>query len=260
LDSHSVSWFSYVPGYTDLRDYFLNGQIWGTPDYPEMIAQHIYGAIFVILFLALGAFATRRTFKNGPVPANRFGLSAVFDTLLGVAAGLCRDIIGDEWKRYFPLIATLGLFILFSNLIGLVPGFVPPTDNLDTTMVCGVIVFLYYNYHGLRKNGMHHITHMANPVGETWGWILAPLLFPIELVSHLARPLSLALRLRGNMVGDHAVLVIFSGMLPLFLPMPFLVMGTLVCVIQAFVFCVLSCVYISLAVAHDDHGDEAEAH
>ena len=74
MDSHKVSWFSYVPGYTDLRDYFLNGQIWGTPDYPEMIAQHIYGAIFVILFLALGAFATRRTYKNGPVPASRFGV------------------------------------------------------------------------------------------------------------------------------------------------------------------------------------------
>lgn len=258
MDPHLATWFSYLPGYQDLAVFLGAPHRMLIGAAGPMIAQHIYGAVLVIAFLSLGALRSRRTFAQGPVPSRRFGMSSIFEAVMGVAAGLCKDVIGGkEWQRYFPLIASLGLFILFCNLIGLVPGFSPPTDNLDTTVVCAIIVFLYYNFHGLRVNGIHHITHMANPVGEPWGWFLSPLLFPIELVGHLARPLSLALRLRGNMVGDHAVLVIFATILPFILPMPFLLLGTLVCFIQAFVFCVLSCVYISLATAHDDHGDEA---
>jgi F-type H+-transporting ATPase subunit a len=251
MDSHST-WWNLLPGYDNLQALLQTNVVYGETH--EIVAQHIFGAALVALFLLVGALSGSRVFRAGPVPAKRFGLAAIFDAVLGVAAGLCKDIIGGhEWKRYFPLIATLGLFILFSNLLGLIPGFAPPTDNLETTAVCGVIVFLYYNFHGFRVNGIKVLTHMANPMGVWWGWFLAPLMFPVELVGHLARPLSLALRLRGNMFGDHMVIALFAGILPIVLPMPFLMLGTLVCMIQAFVFCVLSCVYISMAVAHDDH-------
>jgi F-type H+-transporting ATPase subunit a len=175
-----------------------------------------------------------------------------------------RQIIGDEARRYLPVIGTLALFIFFSNVLGLIPGFIPPTDNWNTTFACSLFVFLYYNFHGLRAAGLAHIAHMANPMGAWWGWFLSPLMFPIEIVSHIARPFSLGVRLATNMIGDHAVLAAFVGLMPVLLPIPFLALGLLVCTVQTVVFVLLSTIYISLAVnlAHgDDHGhDQASDH
>ncbi|MFZ4712916.1 MAG: F0F1 ATP synthase subunit A [Bacteriovoracaceae bacterium] len=170
--------------------------------------------------------------------------------------GLCRSTMGEhEAKKYFSCIATLFTFIFISNLIGLIPGFLPPTDNINTTLALGIFVFVYYNYHGIKEQGLvGHIKHFMGPV-----WYLAFLIFPIELISHAVRPVSLALRLRGNMFGDHLVLSIFSGMLPYVVPIAFLILGLFVCFIQAFVFSLLTMVYISLATAHHDH-DGHEAH
>jgi F-type H+-transporting ATPase subunit a len=169
---------------------------------------------------------------------------------------LCRSTMGEkEARKYFGCIATLFTFIFISNLIGLIPGFLPPTDNINTTLALGVFVFIYYNFHGIKEQGLvGHIKHFMGPV-----WYLAFLIFPIELISHAVRPVSLALRLRGNMFGDHLVLSIFSGMLPYVVPIAFLILGLFVCFIQAFVFSLLTMVYISLATAHHDH-DEHEAH
>jgi F-type H+-transporting ATPase subunit a len=169
---------------------------------------------------------------------------------------LCRNTMGEkEAKQYFPVIGMLFLFIFFSNVIGLVPGFLPPTDNINTTLALGVFVFIYYNVVGIKEMGLvGHIKHFMGPV-----WYLAFLILPIEIISHAVRPLSLALRLRGNMFGDHLVLSIFSGLLPYIVPIIFLVLGLFVCFIQAFVFTLLTMVYISLATAHHDH-DEQEAH
>jgi len=252
MDPHS-SWLVLVPGYESLVATLQNNLIFG--DASMVVAQHLVGAMLVVIFLLVGTSMSSRHFRSTPVPAKTFGFTLIFDAILGGVAGMCRDLIGtNEWKRYFPLIATLALFILFSNLMGLVPGFAPPTDNLETTAVCAVIVFLYYNFHSLRRNGIGHIAHMANPAGMGWTWALAPLMFPIELIGHLARPLSLALRLRGNMVGDHAVIAAFAGILPIVLPLPFLVMGLLVCCLQAYVFCMLSAIYIGMGVEqHEDH-------
>lgn len=170
--------------------------------------------------------------------------------------GLCRSTMGEtEAKKYFSCIATLFTFIFISNLIGLIPGFLPPTDNINTTLALGVFVFIYYNFHGIKEQGLvGHIKHFMGPV-----WYLAFLILPIEIISHAVRPISLALRLRGNMFGDHLVLSIFSGMLPYIVPIAFLILGLFVCFIQAFVFSLLTMVYISLATAHHDH-DEHEAH
>jgi F-type H+-transporting ATPase subunit a len=251
MDPHA-SWFSSFPGTEQLVGILSQELIFG--DVGMVVIQHLIGAVMVILFLLAGAARSSRYFKSTPVPPRRFGLTLIYDGVLGGCASLCKDLIGtNEWRRYFPLISTLGLFILFSNLLGLIPGFVPPTNNLETTAVCAVIVFVYYNFHGLRRNGIAHIAHMANPAGERWTWVLAPMMFPIEIVGHLARPLSLALRLRGNMVGDHAVIAAFAGILPVILPLPFLLLGLLICCLQAYVFCMLTAIYIGMAVEDQKH-------
>ena len=164
----------------------------------------------------------------------------------------CKAVLGEnKAPQYFPFIATLFIFILFSNIIGLIPGFLPPTEHLTTTFALGVFVFVYYNYKGCREVGtLDYLKHFAGPM-----LLLAPLVFPIEILSNLIRPVSLALRLRGNMYGDHIVLSVFTELSPggLIIPVIFLFMGLLVSFIQAYVFTSLTMVYISLATAHHDH-------
>lgn len=169
---------------------------------------------------------------------------------------LAKATMGEKQaKQYFGVVAMLFLFIFLSNSIGLIPGFLPPTDNINTTLALGTFVFIYYNVMGVKEQGLvGHIKHFMGPV-----WYLAPLIFIIELISHGVRPVSLALRLRGNMFGDHLVLSIFSDLAPLIVPVVFLFIGLFVCFMQAFVFTLLSMVYIGLATAHHDH-DEEHAH
>ena len=164
----------------------------------------------------------------------------------------CRTVIGEkEGPEYFSFVATIFLVILVNNLIGLIPGFLPPTDKVNTTLALGVFSFLYYNYVGCKKLGVvNYLKHFAGPL-----WYMAILIFPIEIISNFVRPVSLALRLRGNMYGDHLVLSVFSEMAPLLIPIVFMVLGILVSFIQAYVFTALSMVYISLASAHHDHDE-----
>ena len=170
----------------------------------------------------------------------------------------CRVILGpNKVRQYFPFLATLFIFILISNVVGLIPGFLPPTEHLATTLALGVLAFVYYNYKGCQEVGVwNYFKHFAGPM-----LVLAPMVFPIEILSNLIRPLSLALRLRGNMYGDHVVLGVFTDLAPggLIIPVIFLFMGLLVSFIQAYVFTSLTMVYISLATSHHDH-DEAPHH
>ncbi len=147
---------------------------------------------------------------------------------------------------YYPVIGTLFLFVFTSNLIGLVPVFSAPTENLNTTLALGVFVFVYYHYAGFKAHGVAYFKQFFGPV--IW---LAPLMFFIELSSHLFRPLSLAIRLRGNIMGDHLVLGVFSSLVPYFVPVIFYGLGVFVSFLQAFVFCLMTMVYISLATSHD---------
>ena len=168
----------------------------------------------------------------------------------------CKLVIGEKnTPKYFSFVATMFLVILLSNLIGLIPGFLPPTEFLNTTIALGIFSFIFYNLKGCKELGViNYLKHFAGPL-----WYMAVLIFPIEILSNLIRPVSLALRLRGNMFGDHLVLSKFSELAPAFIPIIFMVLGILVSIIQAYVFTVLSMVYISLAVAHHDH-DEHAAH
>lgn len=209
-------------------------------------------AVFVALLVSiLGLAATLKLraqgVKNSIVPEETLTFRNFFDLLAEKLYGFCESVMGSHAaEEYFPIVGTLFLFIFTSNLIGLIPGLLPPTDNINTTFAAGIFVFLYYNFQGLRKNGLGYLKHFMGPV-----IFLAPLMVIIELVSHLARPLSLALRLRGNMMGDHAVLNVFLGLTPYIIPVIFYFLGLFVAFVQAYVFCLLSMIYISLSIAHD---------
>lgn len=222
------------------------------------MANHVATMIFVSFVLILGGLIYRSKIakvSNVVIPDKGITFRNISELYGNFIYGQCKAILGeDQAHKYFSFIATTFLVILVCNLIGLIPGFLPPTEHLSTTLALGVFSFLYYNIKGCKEQGvLTYLAHFAGPL-----WYLAILIFPIEIISNFIRPLSLALRLRSNMMGDHLVLSIFSGLAPLVVPIIFMILGILVSFIQAYVFTVLSMVYISLATHHDH--DEEHAH
>ena len=163
-------------------------------------------------------------------------------------------------KQYFPLVGSLSVFIVFSNFLGLIPGFTPPTSNWNVTLGCAVIVFVMFNYYGLKANGIGYLKHLFGP----WlGWPFVPvnlLLFVVETFSLFIRPMTLSIRLMLNMAVDHLLVTIMLGMVALFLPIPVLVLSTLICIVQVLVFCLLTSIYITLATEHEEHEADAKSH
>jgi len=211
--------------------------------------HHIFAGITVSLFLSiisLVVYYKLKNIQNFLIPSQNITVLNIMELFYETLSKIMHDILGKHFKQHLPFVGSFALFILFSNLLGLIPGFSPSTNNLNTTLACGFIVFIYFNYYGFKVNVIKHITHLANPMGVWWGWFLAPLFFPIELVGVFVRPFSLAIRLAGNLIGDHSVILAFVGLMPILLPLPFMFFGFLVCIIQTFIFCLLTCVYISM--------------
>lgn len=200
-----------------------------------------YTWLIMILLLVVSLLATSGL-KSVPS-----GMQNFMEVVVGGIENMIGETMGEKGRPYFPLIATLALFILVSNLIGLIPGFYPPTANLNTTAACAVVVFLSTHVVGIKEHGIHYFHHFTGPI-----WWLAPLMFFIEIIGHLSRPLSLSLRLFGNMNGHELVLMIFFALAPFLVPLPMMLMGVLVSFIQAFVFMLLAMIYIqgSLEEAH----------
>jgi F-type H+-transporting ATPase subunit a len=191
------------------------------------------------------------------LPEATLTLRTFFEVWVGYWYGLMKDMMGPKRaKRYFPLVGSLSLFILFSNFLGIIPGFTPPTSNWNVTLGCAAVVFVMFNYYGIKENGLGYVKHLFGP----WmGWPLVPvnlLLFVVETFSLLIRPLTLSIRLMLNMAVDHLLVTIAIGMITLFLPVPVLVLGTLVCIVQVLVFCILTSIYITLATEHEEHDGE----
>ncbi len=214
--------------------------------------RHIVMSVLVALFITVIAFITWlrcRNVESRLIPEARPTIAGVMEVVVGAVLRLMEDVLGPKGRRHLPLVGTLFIYILISNLTGIIPGFVPPTENVNTNFACAIVVFLYYNAVGIREQGIvRYLKHMAGPV--IW---LAPLIFAIELVSHLVRPVSLSVRLFGNIMGDHLVLGIFSQLVPPLLPIVFMAMGIFVCFMQAFVFTLLTIVYIQMASASEEH-------
>jgi len=210
---------------------------------------YMYAALFVAVLLAAGSYAAvgRRSAEELLIPEPRMTFRNLLELIIGFVAGIAEDIMGHHAKRYLPLLGTCFIFILFMNLLGLIPGFLPPTQKMNVTVGLAVVVFLSTHYFGVREHGLAYFRHFLGPI-----WWLAPIMLPIEIISHLARPMSLSLRLFGNITGDHAVVSGFMALVPVVVPAVFLGLGLFVSFMQAFIFTVLSMIYISGAVAHEE--------
>ncbi len=199
--------------------------------------------------IALGT-AARKSLGSGEVavlPSGKFSIKGIFEVLTEMVDSLTEMVIGDHGKHYTPLFTSVFFFILLNNLVGIIPGMTPATENINTTFGFGAMMFLIYNFQGVKENGIvAYLKHFMGPV-----IFLAPLMFVIELVSHFVRPFSLGLRLANVMMGDHTVLSVFLDLVPIGVPIPFYVMGIFVCFVQALVFTLLSMVYVAFAIAHD---------
>lgn len=234
-EQHAFNWLDFIPGAAE-RNYH--------------VIMAVIIAVVLLVTTAIARAHLSRAMKDtegGLIPEPKMTFRNFFEIVAEKLYGLTESVIGHhDAPTFFPLIGSLFVFIFASNLTGLIPGFTPPTDNINCTMALGVFVFFYYNFAGLRANGIGYLKHFLGPILP-----LAPLMLVIELASHLFRPLSLALRLRGNIMGDHVVLHIFSGLVPYIVPVIFYGLGVFVAFIQAFVFCLMTMVYISLSTAHD---------
>ena len=200
-----------------------------------------YTWLVIILLLVLSVLAT------SAIKLIPGGLQNFMEAVIGGIENMIVETMGEHGRPFFPLIATLAIFVLVSNLIGLIPGFFPPTANINTTAACAVIVFLSTHVVGIKHHGLHYVKHFLGPI-----WWLAPMIFFIEVIGHLSRPVSLTLRLFGNMNGHELVLMVFFALAPFIVPLPMMLMGVLVSFIQAFVFMLLAMIYIqgSLEEAH----------
>jgi F-type H+-transporting ATPase subunit a len=207
------------------------------------------GALLATVILCLLGLSYRSAVSQAGTdlaPTGRFGVRFLVETCLEPMYGLAKESAGEQAAKFFPFLGGIFLFILVNNLMGLVPGFPPATESMDTNVAMGLVVFVVYNWAGIKEHGGGYIKHFLGPVA-----FIAPLFFCIELVSHGSRPLSLGLRLTGNIYGDHTLLSVFTGLTYLVFPAGLMFFGLLVAVVQSYVFALLSSIYLSMALSHD---------
>lgn len=203
--------------------------------------------------LVVGALAGRMALGTGEVavaPAGKFSLKGIYELVLEFIVGITDMVVGEEGRKFVPMFAAIFFFVWFNNLIAILPGMTPATDNINTTLALGLFIFAMYNWYGFKEHGPGYLKQFLGPV-----LALAPLMVVIELIGHAIRPLTLGLRLYGNIMADHTVLSVFLGMFEgmWFIPVPaiFYGMGIFVASMQAFVFTMLSMIYVSMAISHD---------
>lgn len=203
--------------------------------------DHIIAAGLTFVLLTVFGLVLRARMSLVPGKAQQ-----VMELFVSGVYGLLEENMGKEGRKYIPLIATLGLFILISNLMGMVPGLSSSTGNYNTPVACALIVFVYYNFQGIKEHGFGYIKQFTGPI-----WWMVPLMLPIEIISHCARPFSLSMRLFMNIAGEHLVVGIIAGIAPWVIPIPLMALGLLAACIQTFIFVMLTTLYIAGAKSHD---------
>ena len=238
------------------------------PSALKFFPQHTLTVLLIMLLLVCIAVLARRSLlksREAVVPEEGLSLRNLLEIVVELVVGLSDSIIGKKGRQYVPLFGTFFIFILTANLFGLLPGFSPPTNNLNTTVGLGLISFAAYNYFGLREHGRSYIKQFIGPMTSlpsTPKRVLSILFVPLlvisifffsvlESISHMVRPVSLSLRLFGNMFGDHLVVEIFTELTKVGVTVLFYILGALVSVIQAFVFTLLSVIYVAMAISHE---------
>ncbi len=232
MEHEAFTWASLIPFLKDLPPHVSNG---------------IIVSVILLVIVILGYRQLKKT-EDEIVPAAGLTFRNVTEIMAEGVSNIIIDTMGPRGKEFVLLVGTLGLFILFNNLSGLIPGFMPATDNVNTTFACSLTVFVMTHYYGVREHGIKYLKQFMGPF--IW---LAPIMIPIELVGHIARPLSLGLRLFGNIFGDHLTTGIFFLLVPLLIPLPMMLLGLFVAFVQTFVFMMLAMAYFSGAISHEEH-------
>ncbi len=204
--------------------------------YPHVIYSWVVMAILIVA----GALAAK---KVSMIPTK---MQNFFEVVISGIEEFMVETTGEEGRWLFPLAATIFIYVFVGNLIGLVPGFFPPTASINTTVSCAVVVFVFTHFIGIKYHGPGYIKHFLGPV-----WWLSPLIFIIEIIGHCARVLSLSFRLFGNMAGHEIVLAILFSLAGLFFaPLPIMALGIFVSFVQGFVFFLLSIIYFTGSMEH----------
>jgi F-type H+-transporting ATPase subunit a len=238
METHPITWISLIPT---------------LQNFPP---QTVHATFVMLLLIALSFVANRqlaaaRAAGKALVPDEGLTARNLAELFVGAMHSLTEGVLGAGGGRYVPLFGSFFVFILVANLLGLVPGFAPPTSDFNITFALGVASFIAYNAIGIKAQGIvAYCKHFAGPI-----WWLAVLMIPLEIIDNLVRPVSLSLRLFGNMTGDHLVLEIFTDLTKFIIPVVFYILGAFVSLIQAFVFTLLTIIYVSLAIGHpaDEH-------
>jgi|SRR5579859_870889 len=214
------------------------------PRYPEAPISNFVAMELLVFLILIVFFVLVRARLSVDRPG---GLQHIMEAVEGFVNNQSEEIIGHHSEGFTPFLVVLGLFILIGNLIGLVPGFESPTASGSVPLGCAILTFFYYNFHGIRKQGLlKYLKHFTGPMPA-----LAPLMLPIELFSHGARVLSLTLRLYANMFAGDMVTLVFMSLIPVLVPVVFLGLHIFVSLLQAYIFVLLTTVYLAGAVAEE---------
>ena len=206
---------------------------------PNYVVMSIIVVITLIIFFRLASKRLK------PVPSK---MQSFLELLIQTFENQLVETVGEQGRKYVPLVATIGIFIFSSNLLGLIPGLMSPTSNLNVTAACALVVFVYYHWQGIKSQGFFkYLKHFMGPIP-----LLAPLMVPIEIISHFSRVVSLSIRLFGNIFAEELLIVVMLSIIPFFLPLPFMAVAIFTAFIQAFVFVLLTCIYLSGAVAQEE--------
>ena len=240
--SETLNHNAAVLGYTVLND-----------EAPTWLSFEPIGvSLLVAVLLVLLAAHTKSRLSDASeavIPEERLTIRTFMEAFLGYFYDLAKSVMDAERaKKYFPIIGTSALFVFFSNVMALIPGAPVATSNLNVTFGCALVVFIVFNAYGLKEQGLGYLKHLAGPA-----WYLAPLVFVIEVISLCVRPITLAVRLMLNMAVDHLILTIFLALVATLVPLPVMILGCLIVLIQTLVFTLLTCIYIGLATEHEAH-------
>ena len=215
------------------------------------VADHlVFSALITIFILVLGLMVRSALSVENPGK-----LQIILEDIVSFLVGVLEGNMGPRGRQYLPLLGALFVFILLGNLMGQIPGLGSPTSNINVPFACAITLWLYYHWQGIRSNGVfNYIKHFAVMPGVPV--VMAPLIFVIEIISHLSRVLSLTLRLFGNIFGEHLVVLIIASIIPFIAPLPIQFLGLIVGPLQAFIFMTLGAIYLTAATHVDHHGDE----
>ncbi len=219
----------------------------------------LQAALFAGALLIVAGLGVRKKLavaNAGVLPDEGLSIRNICEVIIEWLSGMAKDRMGDEWRRYFPLVGTMFFFILVSNLMGLIPGFDGSTSDANTTWAWAIISWAFYTYVGVKKHGIRYLVKFMGPSffekqigGHTVHFrLLMPLFMPLEMVLDLARMLTLAVRLLANMFADHTGIAVWLSLVPLGVPAIFMGLGVVISVLQAFVFSLLTMIYIGLAL------------